>query len=251
MCRHFWLHLARLETRTRFRRSRLGLVWAFLQPLLFTLLIALVLGAMFGSPMREFAPFVFSGLLVWGFIAEAVVSGCSSFIGAGSYMLQRRLPAAIYPLKSVLSSFTVFSCGFLGLVGWVLFLRPSNPRLPLASLFVSLPLLILLGWLLALLAGLVNLKFRDFQHSVGLVLQAIWFVSPVFIEPRLFRRANLDAVLDYNPVTHILNLVRAPLLNGTFPSLGDYAYTLGTIAVFGSVAVWRMRREESSIIFYL
>ncbi|MFH0963959.1 MAG: ABC transporter permease [Planctomycetota bacterium] len=249
--RYFWWHLAKAEIRARFRRSRLGILWALLHPLLLTIMIALVLGAVFRSPSREFAPFVFSGILVWGFICESVQTGCASLISAGPYIKQCALPAAIYPLRYVLSSFLVFCVGLAGFAVWALVLRPQHFNVPLLSLALSLPLLILLGWPLSVIAGFVNAKFRDFQYLVALLLQAVWYVSPVFIEPRLFRAVDLGFLVDYNPVTHILNLVRAPLLDGAFPSAADYAYTIGTILVFSAIALRKIAREEANIIFYL
>src|SRR5262249_40021073 len=112
-CRHFWMHLARATIRARFRNSRLGILWALLQPLLLTLLMAFFFGAVFQVPMAEFAPFVFSGLLIWEFVCGAVLVGCTSFVAASPYICQRRLPLAIYPLKNVLSTCTVFSIGMV------------------------------------------------------------------------------------------------------------------------------------------
>ncbi len=249
--RYFWLHLARAELRARFRRSRLGILWAILQPLLLTLLMAFVFGSVFRLPMSEFAPWVFSGILVWGFISAAVVAGCSSLLSAGPYIRQRKLPLAIYPLKNVLAAFVVFLLGIVGLALWVLVTQSSNFGLSWISLVPSLFLLFSLAWPLAIIAGLINTKFHDFQQSVGLILQAVWYVSPVFLRPEIFRRAGMYYLIEYNPVAHLLNLVRAPMLYGVFPEPVDYAYTLGTIVFFGLVAAWKIRREERNIIFYL
>lgn len=249
--RHFWLHLARAELRARFRRSRLGILWALLQPLLLTSLIAFIFGTIFGHDMREFAPFVFSGILVWGFVCTAVTTGCGSLTGAASYIRQKKLPLAIYPLKSVISAFVVFNVGIVGLGIWVVAIKPGNLGFSWLSLIVSFPILFFLGWPLAVLAGLINTKFRDFQQFIGLILRAVWYMSPVFLKPKLFRDHNLSYLVDYNPVAHILRLIRAPMLEGSFPTLTDYAYALGTVAFVTAIAAYKIRREEPGLIFYL
>ena len=250
-CRHFWWHLARAEVRGRFRRSRLGILWALLQPLLLTLLMAFVFGSVFGLPMREFAPFVFSGLLVWEYVFGAALLGCASFVNAAPYILQRRLPLAIYPLKTVLATFVIFAVGGVGLVLWVLVTDPGRLGWPLASLLLSLPLLLLLAWPLALITAFVNTRFRDFQFLAGLLLQGLWYASPVFLEPSLFRAAKLGWLLEYNPVTHVLELVRAPLLAGTLPRATDYLFACGLGVALWLAAVLSIRAHERDLVFYL
>lgn len=250
-CRHFWLYLARAEVRARFRRSRLGAAWALLQPLSLTLLMSFVLGAVFHLPMREFAPFVFSGMLVWEYVFGAAQSGCLSLIQAAPYICQRRLPLAIYPLKTVLASSVVFLIGTGGLVGWVLVTNPATIGWGSLSLLTSLPLLFLTAWPIALLAAFINTKLRDFQQLVGLLLQALWYASPVFIEPRLFQNAGLGWLLECNPVTHVLNLVRAPLLAGSAPRLGDYLYSAALATVLWWLAARRIRHDEARMVFYV
>ncbi len=250
-CRHFWLYLARAEVRARFRHSRLGAAWALLQPLSLTLLMSFVFGAIFGLPIREFAPFVFSGILVWEYVFGAAQVGCLSLIHAAPYICQRRLPLAIYPLKTVLASTAVFLIGTGGLVGWVVVTRPGTVGWQSLSVFTALPLLFLIAWALAVLAAFINTKLRDFQQLVGLLLQALWYASPVFIEPRLFQNAGLGLLLECNPVTHVLNLVRAPLLAGVPPRVSDYLFAAALAALLWWLAARRIRRDEARMVFYV
>src|SRR5690349_22600377 len=78
--RYFWLHLARAELKYKFRRSRLGLLWTMVNPLVLMLMIAFIFGNLFNIPMSEFAPYVFSGLIVWDFITGSVLGGCNSLL---------------------------------------------------------------------------------------------------------------------------------------------------------------------------
>ncbi|MCD6364401.1 MAG: ABC transporter permease, partial [Planctomycetes bacterium] len=213
-------------------------------------LMAFVLGAVFRMPMREFAPYVFSGVLVWEFLSGSTIAGCACFAGVAPYIRQRKLPMAIYPLKMVIARFVILMVGMVGLAAWALWIKPANISLPLVSLIVALPLLGLLAWPLTIISAFINVKFRDFEHCVGLLLQALWYISPVFLRHEQFRVARLGALLDYNPVTHVLNLVRAPILHGRFPSGVDYLYVCSTILVFWIIAAVQIKTEESRVIFY-
>lgn len=249
--RHFWLHLALADLRIKFRRSRLGILWSFLQPLMLTLLLAFVFGAIFKSPFRQFAPFVFSGLIIWDFLTSSVLTGSNSIINGEAYIKQVKHPIVIYPLKQAIVNFTTFAIAFLGLLLWIVVDKPRNIPIMLLNIPISFLLLFILSWPLSIISAIINTKFRDFQQLIAIALQALWFVSPVYFEPKVFTSSGLGYLLDYNPITHILNLIRAPLLEGHFPSFLDYSFVIGTAIVLYSIAIYKVSREERDLIFYL
>jgi lipopolysaccharide transport system permease protein len=66
----------------------------------------------------------------------------------------------------------------------------------------------------------------------------------------MFENANLATLLDYNPITHTLNLVRAPMLYGQFPTLSDFGFVYGLAAILYALAYLRIRSAEETLVFY-
>jgi lipopolysaccharide transport system permease protein len=58
-------------------------------------------------------------------------------------------------------------------------------------------------------------------------------------------------LVDYNPIYHILQLFRAPLLHGEWPTFANYAFSLGTALLFGLIAIFVGYKAERKVIFYL
>jgi lipopolysaccharide transport system permease protein len=108
-----------------------------------------------------------------------------------------------------------------------------------------------MAWPLATCLAYVAARFRDLPHALGLILQAMYFVSPIYFEAKLFRNGGLGALVDYNPIYHLLEIVRAPLLRGAWPSAENFAYCLGTIAALLLLAWLVGRKAEKKVIFYL
>ena len=54
-CRYFWLSLVRMDLRTRYRRSFLGIGWSLLHPIAMTAIICLVFCRLFHLPVAEMA----------------------------------------------------------------------------------------------------------------------------------------------------------------------------------------------------
>jgi lipopolysaccharide transport system permease protein len=200
--------------------------------------------------MKDFAPYVFSGLIVWEFISTVAVGGCSSLLVSEAYIKQFRHPLVIYPLKTTLVQVATFLIAIQGLFLWMLATDRTNLLMGIVTLPITAICLVILGWPIAILTSSINIKYRDFAQVLALLVQLLWYMSPVFFKPEMFKTPELSLLLEYNPVTHILNLVRAPLLYGTLPNFEDFSFIFGVAALLYLLAIWRMSRVEKTLIYY-
>lgn len=249
--RYFWTHLALSDLRSRWRRSFLGALWSIIQPLGMTLLLAVVLSKMFKSDIFTYAPYILSGIIVWECVTACVTGGALSFVQADAYIRQCRHPLAIYTLRTVLSSLAVLALASIALFGWSAVVLPENFGWHWLATLGIFPMLGLILWPLSTLLAYIGVRFRDVPHATGLIMQALWFVSPVYFEVKMFRQGGLDALVDYNPIYHLLQLARAPLLDGEWPTAENFAFPF-LAAVVCTLIAWAIgRRAERKVIFYL
>ncbi len=249
--RYFWVHLTMSDLRARWRRSFFGILWSMLQPLGLTILISIVFSRIFKSSFTEYAPYILSGVIIWEYIVFNVAGGALAFVQADAYIKQTRHPLAIYTLRNVLSGLVILSLAGISLIGWTLAVMPQNLGWSWVAIPTIFPLLAFIIWPWATIMAYFSVRFRDLPHALGLLLQAIWFVSPVYFEPSVFRNGNLHALLDFNPIFHLLQIVRAPLLHGEWPTLANYCWCIGSALSLSAIAVFVGRRAEKRVIFYL
>lgn len=250
LVRYFWLHLAFADIRAKYRRSMLGLGWAFVQPMALTLLFTFVMGNFFKVPMGDYAPFIFSGLIFWELIVSTTINGCQTFIGAEGYIKQFTHPLLIYTLRNAIPNMINLLCAFAGLIIWVLCWKPSNFGFAWASLILSFPALFLFIWPIGAISAFIGIRFRDFSQLITIFMQAVYYVSPILFRPQMFESANMGFLLTYNPLYHLLNLFREPLLHGVWPSATDYLFVIAVSAILW-LFVWQLiRRNENNIAFY-
>ena len=102
--RYFWASLVRIDLRTRYRRSVLGIGWSLLHPILMTAVLCAVFCPMFKADYRQFAPFLLAGLAFWNFLTTTAMQGCHCFFQGESFIRQQAAPLAIYPLRTVLGT---------------------------------------------------------------------------------------------------------------------------------------------------
>jgi homopolymeric O-antigen transport system permease protein len=249
--RYFWAHLALADLRSRWRRSFFGILWSILQPLGTALLLAVVLSRLFHTNIRSYAPYVISGMIVWDFIMAVSTGGSLSFVQADAYIKHYRHPLAIYSLRTVLANLAVLVLASMPMFAWAAIAQPERIGVTWIAAISVYPVLLLICWPLVTVLAYIGSRFRDLPNLMTLLLQACWFVSPVYFETNMFRRAGLSILVDYNPVFHLLQVVRAPLLQGQWPSVEDYTFCMA-MALFFSVLAWLVGRSaETKIIFFL
>lgn len=249
--RYFWTHLAFSDLRSRWRRSFLGVFWSIVQPLGMTLLLALVFSKLFNTDIVIYAPYILSGIIVWECVTACVTGGALSFVQADAYIKQTRHPLAIYTLRTVLVNLMVLILASIALFIWSLIVLPENFGWHWLGALSIFPLLALVLWPLATVLAYVGTRFRDVPHATGLVMQALWFISPVYFEAKMFRDGGLEGLVDYNPIYHMLQLIRAPLLDGEWPTIENYGFTFLAAVVFFLLAWLVGRQAERKVIFYL
>jgi lipopolysaccharide transport system permease protein len=260
-CRFFWLSLVKMDLTSRYRGSVLGICWSLLHPIAMTTILCLVFGYAFHMDVKTYAPLVFTGFTFWGFFGASLVQGCGCFFQGESYIRQFPAPMAIYPLRNVLGAAFHFSIGLLLAIlvavwmGPNLTVSPNSSRMTqlfaLPSLLPTLILLLLFGWSLSILFGLLNVRFRDTRHLTEIALQGLFYLTPIMYPKDAFGGRRLGQVLQCNPLVSFLDLLREPILYGRLPSLTMYATAGLLVLILGGAAMLALKVEERRLIFYL
>ncbi|MDD4781316.1 MAG: ABC transporter permease, partial [Tissierellia bacterium] len=112
-------------------------------------------------------------------------------------------------------------------------------------------LFMLFSWAVVTISAFINTKYRDYQQMIGLVVQALWFLTPVYFDKSIYINADLQYLLYYNPLAHLLNLVREPFLNGNIAPLIDYFHVIIMIIVLFLISLLIVSKNEKEIIFYI
>lgn len=249
--RYFWSHLALSDLRSRWRRSFMGMSWSVIQPLGMTALLAIVFSRLFHVDIVLYAPYILSGIIVWEFIGASLLGGSLAFVQADAYIKQSKHPLAIYTLRLVITNIIVLSLASIVLWVWALFVLPHNFGWSWLSILTFFPIIMAIAWPLTTLLAYVGSRFRDVPHAMGLILQAVWFISPVYFEASMFRNGGMGALVDYNPIYHLLQIIRAPVLDGNWPTLTNYLFCIVSIVVLTLLACLVGRKAEPKVIFYL
>lgn len=251
--RHLCWNLVGSDLRARFRRSRLGILWAIIQPLAFSLLIAWAWGVIFKAQgYWEFAVYVFCGMLVWEYFGNTINASLDTLTAAVGYLRQARVPFFIFQARVPLTGLVVFCAGFVGLLVMVAALQMFPPAGPHMFLLLAYPFVLTAFFMpLAIAFSILGAQLRDLRHIVQIALQALFFISPVMLDRTMFMDDRLAVLQVANPMVPLLDMLRGPLLRGQFWTtqellvVGCWAAGLWVFAIFVAA------RANRNIVFAL
>jgi ABC-type polysaccharide/polyol phosphate export permease len=242
-----WGALGWEQTVGRFRRTLLGPFWLSTTLLTMGFALSFVFGGMMGTSWRENFPYVLAGILAWGLVGTGIAEGANMFLNGAGMMQVQRLPLSFHAWLSVFRAFVNFLAQLI--TYWVVLLLLGLAVIPSWTLILTLPLAFMATLLGGLVAAIPSTRFRDIGLGIGFVIQLLFFLTPIFWHPGKMHGVR-GLVVEYNPFTHLVALIRQPLL-GHAPSMADWSWGLGWTAgafvlTYVLIAAFRKR-----VIFWL
>jgi ABC-type polysaccharide/polyol phosphate export permease len=104
---------------------------------------------------------------------------------------------------------------------------------------------------MAILMGVLNVLFQDCQHLIEVLLQVLFYVTPIMYPASVLRARHLDWFVNLNPLAVMLDLLRDPILSGTLPSAQSYIMGLTAAGLAAIAASLTLMKIEKRMIFYL
>lgn len=230
--------MTRREVVGRYRGSIMGLAWSFFNPVLmlvvYTFVFSVVFKARWGMGDDEskinFAIVLFVGLIVHGLFAECVNRAPGLILSNVNYVKKVIFPLEILPaiamgsalFHTIVSLIVLLVALLLTGVGisWTVLLFP----------FVIFPLLLAtmgFAWFLSAL----GVFLRDIGQITGIFTTVLLFLSPVFY-PLSALPGKYQAILQFNPLTFVIEESRKVLVFGQLPDFGGWLLYLAVSCLF-------------------
>jgi len=243
-----WLLLSWQDIRLRYRRSQIGPFWLTISMAITVYSMGFLYGHLFKMDLTYYFPFLASGFLTWSLISITITESTNSLIEAGCYIKQIKLPYVVFILRVVTRNVIIFFHNILAIIPIMIYCHIPFGWHVLA-VFIGVFIIAVNGVIYGFIFGLLGARFRDIEKIVISLIQVIFFVTPVMWAPRILPE-KYKFIADYNPFTHYIDLIRAPLM-GTLPSFDNYAITLGYAAIGLCFMVWIFSRSRHRIIYWL
>lgn len=243
-----WLlaSFVRREVMNRYAGSVTGLAWTFLHPLAQLAVFGFVFSHIFrvgvpaGYPGLGYTAFVAVVLWPWVMFSEGLQRAMGAVAANAGLIRKVAFPHRLLVFSAILGTCAVQLVGYVAVL---VALRAAGEPIHLASLPVALvllvPYMLLATGIGAFLAALQTL-LRDVEHAVQIVLQMLFYATPILYPATLVPESMRRVVAD-NPLGWISERLREVLLHGSGLVAGDALIAVLCLAVFAA-GLWFFER---------
>jgi ABC-type polysaccharide/polyol phosphate export permease len=250
-------NFAARELKGRFKGSVLGWGWSLLNPLATLAVYATVFGFFlkFEPPiagngtLKNFAIYLFTGLVMWNFFFAVVTGSMGALVGAGPLMKKIYFPPWTPIAGAALATLTqlgievgllIVVYAVLGNVSWTVIFVP---------IFVVLLTLFALG--LGFILAILNAKLRDVNYLVTVALNLLFYSSPiVYPLSQVVQHYELHPwlkIYEYNPLVQFVEGMKDVMYSLRPPDLGWMLYlTVISVGVF-VLGIWFFQRTSRDV----
>lgn len=243
-----WLHLGWSEVERRYRRTLLGPLWHTLTIAVFIMSMGLIWASVLHIDFRAFVFHLTPSLIAWGLISSLIVEATSVFLRAKQTVLTVSMPYPVLVLGLIWKLLIIFT-HHISLVVILLVVYRTPPSLNMLLLVPSVALVALNSIWIVTLIGIICLRFRDLQMLIGVAMNIAQFVTPVYWPVERIA-PSLGWVVQYNPLYHLLEIVREPLV-GHVPALENWLWCLAMLVIGSTLTfiIYALTRDRLAYWF--
>ena len=229
----------RKEIRGKYKGSFLGVLWSFVNPLLTTLVYAIVFPFILKNAQDHYTTFIVIAILPWNWFTSVISQGTSTILANGNILKKVYFPREILPISINVSGLINFliSCLIIAI-----FLICSG--IGFSYYIIFLPLVVLTQFVLLqgiiFITGSINVYVRDLEYIINFFIAMLFYGTPVLYSMDMFP-AKIQTILHLNPMTTIIESYRDIFFYQQMPNLKGLSlvFLLSLIILFIGTKVFK------------
>ena len=241
--------LVERDFKIKYKRSVLGALWSFVNPLLTMSVQYVVFSTLFKLDIQNYPVYLLSGIVLFNFFTESTNVAMYAVTGNAGLITKVYAPKYIYPVSKTLSTGINLLISLLPLFFMCMGtgVYPTKAWLLMPFVFVCL-LVFCMG--LSFILSAVMVFFRDMQFIWSVLTMVLTYATPVFY-PEEILSEEMSAALEWNPMYHYITFIRTVIMEGISPEPWLYLKCALFSAAFFVLGIRVFRRLQDKFIFYL
>ena len=207
------------EFRGKYKKSFLGVLWSFLNPLFQLLIYALVFPFILKNNEDNYIVFLIVALFPWNFFNLSVIQSAACIVNNGGIIKKVYFPREILPLATATSNLINFLISSV-----LIFLALFISGIGLTKAVLVLPLIILIQYILQLglsfILSAITVYVRDVEYLINVLMMLVFYLSPIVYSADMIPSKYLP-LFKLNPMFHIIKYYRDILYYGKIPEIGS------------------------------
>ncbi len=208
-------NLAKNDFKTKYAGSYLGIIWAFIQPIITILVYWFVFefGLKSSSPVKNI-PFILwfaTGLIPWFFFSDAIMYATNCLIEY-SYLVKKVVfKISVLPIVKIISALFVHLV-FIGFVVILYCLYGHYPKIYIIQLPYYLFCMFMIILAMSYITSAIVLFFKDLGQIISIFLQVGMWMTPIMWSYTIIPDKYLW-ILKLNPMFYVVEGYRDTFIN--------------------------------------
>jgi len=246
--------LVRRDFIATYKQTILGPLWFFLQPILTTIMFALVFGRIAGIPTDGIPMILFylSGLTLWNYFSECLNKTATVLKDNAEIFGKVYFPRIVMPLSIIVSNLIKLSIQLiLFLLIWAYYMIAGNIVHPNAAILLLPVLIIIMGGLglgLGMIITSMTTKYRDLVFLLTFGVQLLMYATPVIYPLSNIHNHTLRLLIMANPMTSIIETFRYAFLGSGHLGFGSLLYSTCFMVVTLILGILVFNKVEKSFM---
>lgn len=247
--------LFRMNIRNRYLGSKVGILWAVIQPLLMMMIYILIFGVVLQLKVEgsensfDYVIWFICGFTPWMAINEGIMSTASSIISGISLVKNYAIKSELLPIASALMGLPQMLVGIA--VTFILsFLSGRYLSWHIFWLVLIIPLMFLFIMGIGFFVSAMTVFIRDMIQIIPTFMQLLFYLTPIFYGSERFSGSVLILVFS-NPFYQICNMFRQILFYHTNPDFLGILYIMvlsGLLWICGLVFFRKLKGFFESVL---
>lgn len=242
---------------TVYKQTILGPLWYIIQPLLTSVIFTLIFNRLGNIQTGGIPPFLFNlaGITAWNYFRECLTGTSDTFKKNENIFGKVYFPRVIMPMSVTISNLLKFFIQLIIFYCFYIYYAATGVPMTFNSHLLLFPVYIFMMALLGLGLGMIisswTTKYRDLSILVTFAVQLLMYMSAVpypVSEAREKFPPLVATLVEFNPLTQIIEGFRFMLLNtGSFSWTG-FIYTLAVSVILFLIGIIIFNKTEKTFI---
>ena len=206
------------EIRGKYKGSFLGVLWSFVNPLLTTLVYAIVFPIILKNPEPHYVTFIVIGILPWTYFTTVIMQGTTTVLMNAGIIKKVYFPREILPISINFSGLVNFLISCL-----IIFIFLICSGIGFSWYILFLPLIVITQFILQqgiiFITSAINVYIRDAEYIINFIISMLFYATPILYSSELFINSSLEWIMYLNPMATIINCYRDVLFYQSMPHI--------------------------------
>lgn len=205
------------DFRGKYKKSILGVLWSFLNPLFQLLIYSIVFPYIMGNKIENYTVFLIVGLMPWTFFNNTIIQSAACIVTNGGIIKKVYFPREILPISTLTSNLINFL-----ITEFIVFIALFVCGIGIGKSIIMFPVILVLQYILqmgfAFIFSSITVFVRDVEYIINIFMMLMFYLCPIVYEANMLP----DELLKYfklNPMFEIINLYRQILYEKQMPDL--------------------------------